>query len=51
MIAVHELAYLKENEHNKAFYRICLHMLPNYHQLEFEMGLILVQIEHGGSII
>jgi predicted metal-dependent hydrolase len=50
MIVVHELAHLKEKEHNKAFYRMCLHMLPNYHQLEFEMRLMLVQIEHGGSI-
>ncbi len=50
MIVVHELAHLKEKEHNKAFYRLCLHMLPNYHQLELEMRLMLVQIEHGGSI-
>lgn len=50
MIVVHELAHLKEKEHNKAFYRLCLHMLPNYHQLEFEMRLMLVQIEHGGVI-
>lgn len=50
MIVVHELAHLKEKEHNKAFYRMCLHMLPNYYQLEFEMRLMLVQIEHDGSI-
>ena len=50
MIVVHELAHLKEKEHNKAFYRLCLHMLPTYHQLELEMRLMLVQIEHGGSI-
>lgn len=50
MIVVHELAHLKEKEHNKAFYRLCLHMLPNYYQLEFEMRLMLVQIEHSGSI-
>lgn len=50
MIVVHELAHLKEKEHNKAFYRLCLHMLPEYHQLEFEMRLMLVQIELDGSI-
>ena len=50
MIVVHELAHLKEKEHNKAFYRLCLHMLPDYHQLEFEMRLFLVQLEIGGSI-
>ena len=50
MIVVHELAHLKEKEHNKGFYRLCLHMLPDYHQLEFEMRLMLVQMEEGGSI-
>lgn len=32
MIAVHELAHLKEPEHDKAFYRLCTHMQPDYHQ-------------------
>lgn len=50
MIVVHELAHLKEKEHNKAFYRLCLHMLPDYHQLEFEMRLMLIQIDLSGSI-
>ncbi|MFX9454181.1 YgjP-like metallopeptidase domain-containing protein, partial [Acinetobacter baumannii] len=35
MIVVHELAHLKESEHNKAFYQLCQYMLPDYHQLEF----------------
>ncbi|MFA7555429.1 MAG: YgjP-like metallopeptidase domain-containing protein [Spongiibacteraceae bacterium] len=50
MIAVHELAHLKEKDHNKAFYRLCMHMLPNYHQLEFEMRLYLIQLELDGSL-
>ena len=50
MIVVHELAHLKEIEHNKAFYRLCLHMLPDYHQLEFDMRLYLILLELGGSI-
>tara|TARA_R110002096_G_scaffold110249_3_gene241038 strand:+ start:4657 stop:5163 length:507 start_codon:yes stop_codon:yes gene_type:complete len=50
MIVVHELAHLKEKEHNKAFYRLCEHMLPAYHQLEFEMRLYLVQLELSGPI-
>lgn len=50
MIVVHELAHLKEKEHSKAFYRLCLHMLPDYHQLELEMRLMLIQIDHAGSI-
>ncbi|KMT64050.1 YgjP-like metallopeptidase domain-containing protein [Catenovulum maritimum] len=45
MIVVHELAHLKEKEHNKAFYRLCEHMQPNYHQLEFDMRVYLTQIE------
>lgn len=43
MIVVHELAHLKEKDHNKAFYQLCQHMLPNYHQLEFDMRLFLIQ--------
>ncbi len=50
MIVVHELAHLKETEHNKAFYRLCNHMLNNYHQLEFDMRLYLIQLELSGSI-
>ncbi|MDO2103108.1 DUF45 domain-containing protein, partial [Escherichia coli] len=37
MIVVHELAHLKESEHNKAFYQLCQYMLPDYHQLEFDL--------------
>ena len=41
MIVVHELAHLKESEHNKAFYQLCQHMLPDYHQREFDLRLYL----------
>ena len=41
MIVVHELAHLKEAEHNKAFYQLCTHMEPDYHQLEFDLRLYL----------
>ena len=41
MIVVHELAHLKEMEHNKAFYQLCTHMLPDYHQLEFDLRVYL----------
>lgn len=50
MIVVHELAHLKEKAHNKAFYRLCNHMLPNYHQLEFDMRLYMIQLEAFGDI-
>jgi predicted metal-dependent hydrolase len=41
MIVVHELAHLKEAEHNKAFYQLCRYMLPDYHQLEFDLRVYL----------
>ena len=50
MIVVHELAHLKEKEHNKAFYQLCQYMLPDYHQLEFEMRLYLTHLEVDGAL-
>jgi predicted metal-dependent hydrolase len=41
MIVVHELAHLKEMDHNKAFYQLCTYMLPDYHQLEFDLRAYL----------
>lgn len=41
MIVVHELAHLKETDHNKAFYKLCEHMQPGYHQLEFDLRVYL----------
>lgn len=49
MIAVHELAHLKEAEHDKAFYRLCTHVEPEYHQLEFDLRLYLTHLDLGGS--
>ena len=45
MIVVHELAHLKEKAHDKAFYQLCTYMEPDYHQLEFDLRLYLIQIE------
>lgn len=44
MIVVHELAHLKEKDHSKAFYSLCCHMEPQYHQLEFDTRLWLTQL-------
>jgi len=41
MIVVHELAHLKEYDHNKAFYQLCQYMLPDYHQREFDLRVYL----------
>ena len=49
MIVVHELAHLKENEHNKPFYQLCAHMAPDYHQLEFDLRLYLTHLDCGGK--
>lgn len=45
MIVVHELAHLKERDHDKAFYALCLHMEPDYHRLEFDLRLWLTAQE------
>lgn len=50
MIVVHELAHMKEKDHNKAFYSLCEYMEPDYHQLEFDMRLYLTQLEVFGSL-
>ena len=48
MIVVHELAHLKEREHNKAFYQLCLHMESDYHQLEFDLRAYLTYLDMTG---
>lgn len=45
MIVVHELAHLKSREHDKAFYQLCTHMEPRYHQYEFDLRLHLTHLE------
>ena len=49
MIAVHELAHVKEKQHDKAFYKLCTYMEPNYHQYEFDLRLYLTQLETSGK--
>ncbi|MEH6457176.1 MAG: YgjP-like metallopeptidase domain-containing protein [Cocleimonas sp.] len=50
MIVVHELAHIRIKPHDKAFYQLCQYMLPDYHQLEFEMRVYLTQLELKGDI-
>jgi len=49
MIVVHELAHMKEREHDKAFYALCTHMDPDYHQREFDLRLYLTHRDAGGN--
>ena len=50
MIAVHELAHLKEKAHDKAFYQLCQYMEPDYHQFEFDLRLYLTHLELAGPL-
>jgi predicted metal-dependent hydrolase len=49
MIAVHELAHVKEKQHDKAFYKLCCYMEPEYHQYEFDLRLLLTQLDVSGQ--
>jgi predicted metal-dependent hydrolase len=49
MIVVHELAHLKEPQHDKAFYALCCHMLADYHQREFDLRLYLALLALTGK--
>jgi predicted metal-dependent hydrolase len=48
MIVVHELAHIKEREHDKAFYQLCRHMEADYHQLEFDLRTYLCHLDTTG---
>jgi predicted metal-dependent hydrolase len=49
MIVVHELAHIKQREHDKAFYQLCQHMEPDYHQFEFDLRAYLSLLELSGK--
>jgi len=51
MIVVHELAHLRVRDHDKAFYQLCLHMEPDYHQYEFDLRAYLVYRDAGGEAL
>jgi len=50
MIVVHELAHLKEKDHNKAFYKLCVHMEPAYYQSELDMRIYLTYMDFFGKL-
>ncbi len=51
MIVVHELAHMKEREHDKSFYNLCMHMEPAYSQLEFDLRAYLTYLDAVGKPI
>jgi predicted metal-dependent hydrolase len=50
MITVHELAHIKEKAHDKAFYQLCTHMEPQYHQYEFDLRVYLTHLDEVGKL-
>ncbi|EPJ43336.1 MAG: putative metal-dependent hydrolase [Osedax symbiont Rs2] len=50
MILVHELAHFKESDHNRAFYNLCRHMQPDYHQIELDLRLYLTYLQACGQL-
>lgn len=50
MIAVHELAHLREKPHNKAFYKLCEYMEPNYHLLELDTRIYMTYLDRVGPL-
>ena len=50
MIAVHELAHIKEKDHDKDFYKLCTYMEPQYHQYEFDLRVYLTHMDVAGKL-
>ena len=50
MITVHELAHIKEKDHDKDFYNLCTYMEPQYHQYEFDLRVYLTHMEGSGKL-
>lgn len=44
-VLIHEIAHLKEKEHNKAFYNLCQNMSPEYFQIDFDLRLYLTYLD------
>ena len=45
MLVVHELAHVREKNHDKAFYQLCCYMEPDYHQLELDARLFMIYLD------
>lgn len=49
MIVTHELAHFRVQAHDKAFYKLCTYIEPNYHQYELDFRLFLTHLDTGGE--
>lgn len=49
MIVAHELAHLRHKDHDKAFYRLCCHIDPDYHRHELDLRLWLHALHAPGG--
>ena len=49
MIVAHELAHLREPDHDKRFYALCEHLAPDYHRLELDTRFWLTALELEGD--
>ncbi len=49
MVVLHELAHLRHKDHDKAFYRLCCHMEPEYHRYESDLRMLLFARQSQGA--
>jgi len=45
LLLARKLAHMKDRDHDKAFYTLCEHMEPAYHQIEFDLRMYLTQLD------
>ena len=50
MIIVHELAHIKEKNHDKPFYKLCTYMESSYHQYELDLRIYLTYVDKFGKL-
>ena len=51
MIVVHRTGSPQQILHDKAFYQLCRHMEPDYHQLEFDLRVYLTHLDVTGRAL
>ena len=49
IVALPELAHIKEKDHDKDFYKLCTYVEPQYHQYEFDLRVYLTRMVASGK--